>query len=442
MARGNSRLISVTSIRDFVRRLNRTENLGIDSRIEEEFSYAVEAARQQVGAEKYALWMIDDDGKLRVKAHYGLSEKWNRLELSVGESISGTAVEQKKTLPIEDITKGLLVNGKVVESLKRKYEETDKEVMSALVVPLIFGGKAVGTFNAYNAEIFKWSKYQEIQMETIAEIAASAITLTDRNERIQNHVADITHNVVSALLEAIGEKSSWTYEHQERVYHEMWRLVQKLNLPLKTQRQATYAARLHDLGKFSIGDAVLDKKEQLTDDEWKNMRLHTLRGVKIISKTKELDYLIPGIRDHHEREDGSGYPAGKKGDEIELVPKMIGVIDSCDAMANPRPYKQPMPLSICIDELCMCSKLPYDKDRLKLFRTLEKMQKSEQVEEHVREKIRLADAEDVLRCYELPEVKDRIDDFWVDLQEPEHEQYCPEIVVAYAETLKDRRLID
>jgi hypothetical protein len=48
----------------------------------------------------------------------------------------------------------------------------------------------------------------------------------------------------------------------------------------------------------------------------------------------------------------------------------------------------------------------------------------------------------VLRCYELPEVKDRIDDFWVDLQEPEHEQYCPEIVVAYAETLKDRRLID
>ena len=99
------------------------------------------------------------------------------------------------------------------------------------------------------------------------------------------------------------------------------------------------AAYLHDIGKISIPDAVLLKVGGLDRDEWSVMRQHTIRGEEICRPMKSLAPVLPVIRSHHERWDGSGYPDGLKGDQIPLLARILQIVDIYDALNTVRPYK-------------------------------------------------------------------------------------------------------
>ena len=97
---------------------------------------------------------------------------------------------------------------------------------------------------------------------------------------------------------------------------------------------------VHDIGKVGIPDSILFKPGRLTGPEWETMRAHPVMGEEICRPLKSLDGVLPLIRNHHERWDGSGYPDGLRGTEIPLLARVLQTVDIYDALINPRPYKQ------------------------------------------------------------------------------------------------------
>ncbi|MNE41724.1 Cyclic di-GMP phosphodiesterase response regulator RpfG [compost metagenome] len=111
------------------------------------------------------------------------------------------------------------------------------------------------------------------------------------------------------------------------------------------------AALLHDIGKIGIRDDVLLKDGRLTDEEWEQIKQHPVLGESILKQIEPMDAMapfLPGVRSHHERYDGKGYPDGLQGDEIPLFGRIIAVADAFDAMTSDRPYRKGMDTSTAI----------------------------------------------------------------------------------------------
>jgi putative two-component system response regulator len=101
---------------------------------------------------------------------------------------------------------------------------------------------------------------------------------------------------------------------------------------------------LHDIGKVSVPDHILLKPDRLTPEETEIMREHPVVGEKICAPLKSFRYVLPLIRHHHERADGSGYPDGLRGDEIPLTAQILQMADIYDALTTDRPYRKAMPI--------------------------------------------------------------------------------------------------
>lgn len=147
---------------------------------------------------------------------------------------------------------------------------------------------------------------------------------------------------VFALALAAERRDSAMAGHGHRLASLSVRLGRALGLSegeLKTLRCAGY---LHDIGKLAIPDSILLKSGPLTEDEWDVMYTHTIHGEEICRPLGELEAVLPVIRHHHEKWDGSGYPDGLRGEEIPFLARILQVADIYDALTTPRSYKAGM----------------------------------------------------------------------------------------------------
>ena len=145
--------------------------------------------------------------------------------------------------------------------------------------------------------------------------------------------------ILFALAQSVEHRDRYTGLHCERLATYSIALGQALGLLRHDQLALYRGGYLHDIGKISIPDVILFKRGLLTDEEWQTMRLHTIRGEEICSPMKSLKPVLPIIRSHHERWDGSGYPDGLAGEEIPLLARILQVADIYDALTTARPYK-------------------------------------------------------------------------------------------------------
>jgi HD-GYP domain-containing protein (c-di-GMP phosphodiesterase class II) len=122
-----------------------------------------------------------------------------------------------------------------------------------------------------------------------------------------------------------------------RISREISRLM---NLSAQEQFNIEISALLHDFGKIAIEEKILQKRTSLTEEDWIEIKMHPVRGYFIVQGFTFLRATLPGIRWHHERLNGNGYPDGLKGDEIPLMARIIAVADAFDAMIQKRPYKE------------------------------------------------------------------------------------------------------
>jgi putative two-component system response regulator len=145
--------------------------------------------------------------------------------------------------------------------------------------------------------------------------------------------------ILFALAQAVEKRDKYTGDHCERLARYSVSLGSALGLQRWELQALHRGGFLHDIGKVCIPDSILFKKGPLTEEEWVVMRAHTVKGVEICRPMKTLAPVLPIIRNHHERWDGSGYPDGLKGEEIPLLARILQISDIYDALTTARPYK-------------------------------------------------------------------------------------------------------
>ncbi len=145
---------------------------------------------------------------------------------------------------------------------------------------------------------------------------------------------------VSVLAQAVELRDDYTGNHTQRVTRYATMLAEKLELPDDQIELIKIGGPLHDIGKIGINDAILRKEGRLTAEEYAIMQTHTTKGAEILSSVPEMGPIIPIVRNHHERWDGTGYPDRLAGEEIPQLARIVAVADAFDAMTSNRPYHE------------------------------------------------------------------------------------------------------
>ncbi|HWB86491.1 MAG TPA: HD domain-containing phosphohydrolase [Bryobacteraceae bacterium] len=160
-----------------------------------------------------------------------------------------------------------------------------------------------------------------------------------KSAREQDASVDETEGILFALAQAVEQRDHQTAGHCERLAFMSVALGTAMQLDRPSLLALYRGGYLHDIGKVGIPDSILFKRASLTADEWITMRSHTTRGEEICRHLNSLQDVLPIIRHHHERWDGSGYPDGLAGEQIPLLARVLQAADIYDALTNARPYK-------------------------------------------------------------------------------------------------------
>ena len=222
-----------------------------------------------------------------------------------------------------------------------------RRVRSMMCVPLRTTGQILGA--VYVDTVNAPDRFTEADLELLAAIGNQAGVALHR-VRLMSELGRLHLDTIRAIAATIDAKDGYTHRHSERVATLAGRLAAELGLTREEQETAELAALLHDLGKIGVPDSILNKPEQLSPDEFEEMKKHPLHGAGILANIQSAAVMavIPGVQYHHEWWDGSGYPEGLKGEEIPLLGRLLGVADFLDALTSSRAYRQPLPVETAI----------------------------------------------------------------------------------------------
>lgn len=174
-------------------------------------------------------------------------------------------------------------------------------------------------------------------------------------------------NLICALAAAVDAKDHYAYKHSQKVREYAVALAKSLELAPADIARLSTSALLHDIGKIGISDEILNKAAKLTSEEWEVIRSHPQLGADIVSNVPELASCLAGILYHHEQYDGSGYPAGLKGEAIPLDARILGVVDAFAAMTSARPYRAAFSCEEAVEELKHGAGKQFDPNLVKVF---------------------------------------------------------------------------
>src|SRR5579872_959395 len=173
----------------------------------------------------------------------------------------------------------------------------------------------------------------------------------ESEKRHMDEMADLHLRTIEALALAIEAKDHTTHDHLQRVRVYAIEVAKQLKVSPEEQEALNAAALLHDIGKLAIPEHIISKPGRLTPEEFEKMKIHPVVGAEILERVRFPYPVVPIVRAHHEKWDGTGYPAGLKGAEIPIGARILSAVDYLDALASDRQYRRALPLEEVMQRL-------------------------------------------------------------------------------------------
>ncbi len=177
-------------------------------------------------------------------------------------------------------------------------------------------------------------------------------------EEAESHYTEVLWRIVRV----VESRDQYTEGHSERVADMSLQIARVMGMSEEKCSNLRIAAQLHDLGMLAVSQKILSERDRLGVDGYRTVKTHPEVAYKILKSLGSLREVLPAIRHHHERMNGTGYPAGLRGDAIPLEARILAVADAYDAMTHDRPQRQAMTAMAAMHELRRCAPAGYDPD--------------------------------------------------------------------------------
>lgn len=320
--------------------------------------------RQFITADNLSI-MLTNEGQqaLEVVAAYG-EEFEPKIMLKSGFGIAGNVFANGRAEIVNDT------------SLDDRFIQGQNLISSLICAPLKIKDRCIGVINVSSTEPYEYKAEDLKFVSSIASYAAGVI----ESVKLYEELKDAFITTVYTLAETIEKRDPYTAGHTRRVSSYSIAIGLKLGMSQDSIQRLELAAILHDIGKIGVRDSVLLKTNKLTDEEFALIKRHSIYGEEILSHIKAFKDIIPGVRQHHERFNGTGYPDGLKGNEIDIMARIIAVADAFDAMTSDRPYRKGMSLEIAVNEIKKSSGTQFDPAVVEVFLQLYEQKKITKLE--------------------------------------------------------------
>ena len=308
--------------------------------------------------------IVDDEVEITEILADLLSEDYECLKAGSAEDALARLRESEFQLVISDITMPGMSGLEMIPHVKKLSPETVVVMISGMqTVESAIGALRLGAFD------YLMKPFDLRQVEAVVKRALEYHDLVLAKQRYENHLEELVEqrtaeldralnslegayrSTLKALTAALETRDSETHGHSERVVTYSLRLGREYGLNSEEMKALEFGSLLHDIGKIGVPDSILRKPAKLTEEEWVRMREHPLHGQQILRGIEFLQGAARVVAQHHEKWDGTGYPLGLRGEEIDINARIFAVADAFDAITSDRVYRRGKPYEAASQEL-------------------------------------------------------------------------------------------
>ena len=308
--------------------------------------------------------IVDDEVEITEILADLLSEDHECLKAGSAEDALAHLRDGEFHLVISDITMPGMSGLEMIPHVKELSPETVVVMISGMqTVESAIGALRLGAFD------YLMKPFDLRQVEAVVKRALEHHDLVVAKQRYENQLEELVEqrtaeldralnslegayrSTLKALTAALETRDSETHGHSERVVTYSLRLGREYGLNHAEMKALEFGSLLHDIGKIGVPDSILRKPGKLTEEEWVRMREHPLHGQQILRGIEFLQGASRVVAQHHEKWDGTGYPFGVRGEEIDICARIFSVADAFDAITSDRVYRRGKPYEAAAQEL-------------------------------------------------------------------------------------------
>ena len=297
--------------------------------------------------------IVDDEQEITEILSDLLSGTYDCRTANSAEGALKTLAQTDVQLVISDITMPGMSGLQMIPQIKHLSPNTVVVMISGMqTVESAIEALRLGAFD------YLMKPFDLRQVEAVVKRALEHYELIVAKQRYENHLEELVEQRTSeldralnsledayratlrALTAALETRDSETHGHSERVVTYSLRLGREYGLNSETMKALEFGSLLHDIGKIGVPDSILRKPAKLTDEEWVRMKEHPYHGQQILRGIEFLEGAARVVSQHHEKWDGSGYPVGLRGEEIDICARIFAVADAFDAITSDRVYRR------------------------------------------------------------------------------------------------------